>query len=38
MFALPSPLPSLTEQDRQAIKQCLATNEQKEYLAYLMKT
>lgn len=37
MFALPSPLPSLTEQDRQAITQCLATNEQKEYLAYLMK-
>lgn len=37
MFALPAPLPSLTEQDRQAIKQCLATNEQKEYLAYLMK-
>jgi hypothetical protein len=37
MFALPAPLPSLTEQDRQAIKQCLATNEQKQYLVYLMK-
>lgn len=37
MFALPAPLPSLTEQDRQAIKQCLATNEQKQYLTYLTK-
>ena len=36
MFALPAPLPSLTEQDHQAIKQCLATNEQMQYLAYLI--
>jgi len=37
LFSLPPPLPSLTEQDRMAMNQHLATVEQKEYFTYLIK-